>query len=124
MRWLRLLVLVACVAGAGCKKDAAPPPTTGDVPAMPVMPASEAKRGQDACKAYVDKVCACAETVAAMKQPCGLARALPEAIEVSLSVAGNAESTRRDVVQANDSVRKVVKECIEETAKLAGAGCP
>ena len=119
MRWLVVLALVASV---GCKQQADAPPAPAA--ALPVMAASEAKRGQDACKAYVEKVCACSETNAAMKQPCGLARALPEAIEVSLSVAGNPESTRRDVLQANDSVRKIVKECIEETAKLSGAGCP
>jgi hypothetical protein len=118
MRWL---VALALVASAGCKQQAEAPPAPA---ALPVMSASEAKRGQDACKAYVEKVCACGETVAAMKQACGLARALPEAVEVGLSVAGNPESTRRDVLQANDGVRKVVKECIEETAKLAGAGCP
>jgi len=116
MKWLVALALLA-----SCKKQADAPPAPAP---LPVMAAAEAKRGQDACKAYVDKVCACAETVAAMKQPCGLARALPEAIDVGLSVAGNPESTRRDVLQANDSVRKVVKECIEETAKLSGAGCP
>jgi hypothetical protein len=118
MRWLVALALVASV---GCKDRAdAPLPAA----ALPVMSASEAKRGQDACKAYVESVCACGETVAAMKQPCSLARALPEAVAVGLSVAGNPESTRRDVLQANDSVRKVVKECIEETAKLSAAGCP
>jgi hypothetical protein len=119
MRWLIALALVASV---GCKQQADAPPAPAA--ALPVMAASEAKRGQDACKAYVDKVCACAETVPAMKQPCGLARALPEAVDVGLSVAGNPDSTRRDVLQANDSVRKVVKACIEETAKLSGAGCP
>ena len=118
MKWL--LALVAC---AGCKNDAAPAPA----PARddrPVMPISEVKRGQDACKAYVAKVCACAETMPALAQPCTLARALPEAIQVSLDVAATADSTRRDVVQANDGVRKIVKECIEETAKLPSAGCP
>ncbi|MBC7975158.1 MAG: hypothetical protein H7138_09250 [Myxococcales bacterium] len=119
------LVVMAWLAGGACKQQA-DAPAQSDVPAMPVMPvmpAAEAKRGQDACRAYVEKVCACAKTVPAMVEACGLARALPEAIEVSLSVAASEDSTRRDVVQANDSVRKVVKECIEETAKLPGAGC-
>ena len=116
MRWLA--ILVAC---AGCAKKADAPPPGAD---LPVMPASEVKRGQDACRAYVDKVCACAETVPAMKQQCSLSHALPDAIEVSLDIAANAESTRRDVVQAHDSVRKIAKECIEETAKLPAAGCP
>ncbi len=119
---LRALALVACLAGGACKQQA-DAPARSDVPAMPVMPAAEAKRGQDACRAYVEKVCACAKAVPALVEACGLARALPEAIEVSLSVATNADSTRKDVVQANDSVRKIVKECIEQTAKLPGAGC-
>ena len=120
MRWL--LILVACV---GCKQSSDRPPSPGsNGPAVPVMPASEVRRGQDACNAYVDKACACAETVPAMKQPCALAHALPDAIQVGLGVAANPESSRRDVVSAHDSVRKVVKECIEEIAKLPAAGCP
>jgi hypothetical protein len=115
-------LLLILVAYAGCKGRAdAPPPAAA---AVPQMPAIEVKRGQDACKSYVDKACACAETVAAMKQPCALARALPEAIEVNLSVAAHPESSRRDALQAQDSVRKIVKECIEEIARLPAAGCP
>lgn len=116
-----MLILVVC---AGCHKPSDAPPPGADSPPMPTMPASEVKRGQDACKAYVAKVCACAETAPAMQQPCALARALPDAIQVGLDVAGNAESTRRDVLQVNDSVRKIVKQCIEEVAKLPAAGCP
>jgi hypothetical protein len=91
---------------------------------MPAMPASEIKRGQDACKAYVARVCACAETVPAMQQACALAGALPDALQVGLDVAANAESSRRDVLHANDSVRKIAKECIEQIARLPVAGCP
>jgi hypothetical protein len=118
MKWL---VLVLC-AGAlgGCKPDPAPPPARGD---MPTLPANEIKRGQDACQAYVAKVCACAETVPAMKSACELARALPEAISVAVDVAGGSDVTRRDVAQTSQSVRSIVKQCIEETAKLPAAGC-
>ena len=119
--WL-IIALVGAIACAGCKKHADAP--TPEAAAVPPMPASEVKRAQDACKSYVDKACACAETVAAMKQPCALGRALPEAIEVNLSVAAHPESSRRDALQAQDSVRKIVKECIEEIAKLPAAGCP
>lgn len=114
MRWL--VVLALCAA---CKKQAdAPPP-----PPAP-LPASEIKRAQDACNAYVDKVCACARTVPAMQQPCKLARALPDAIQVGLDVGSSSDSTRRDVLQTQDSVRKIAKECIEELARLPAAGCP
>jgi len=116
MKWL--LVLVLC---AGCKKPSEAPPAGAE---PPVMPASEIKRGQDACQAYVARACACAQTVPAMAQPCRLARALPDALQVGLDVARTPDSTRRDVLQAHDSVRKIVKECIEEIAKLPAAGCP
>jgi hypothetical protein len=121
MKWLWILILCA-----GCKKQADAPPGP-PASSVPVVPASEVKRGQDACKAYVDKVCACAEAMPArpaLTEACSHARALPEAMQVELEVAANAESARHDVLQINDSVRKIVKECIEETAKLPAAGCP
>lgn len=115
MRWL--VILAVCVA---CKNPSdAPPPPPG-----PTMPASEVKRAHESCQAYADKVCACARTVPAMQEPCSRARALPDAIDVALDVAAGSESTRRDVRQTEGSVRNIVKECIEELAKLPAAGCP
>ncbi|HEX7837063.1 MAG TPA: hypothetical protein VF469_06340 [Kofleriaceae bacterium] len=119
MRWL--LALAVCAA---CKQQADPPPPPNPKPAKPTMPAIEAKRARDACQAYVDKVCACAETVPAMKQPCSRARALPDAIQTSLEVGASDDATRRDAQQTQGAVRNIVKECIEELAKLPAAGCP
>ncbi|HET9621494.1 MAG TPA: hypothetical protein VFP84_09020 [Kofleriaceae bacterium] len=117
-RWLALCLALA----AACKKaEPAPPPPATD---RPVIAASEIKRGQDACKAYVDKICACAAAHPEKQKDCALARAMPEAMQTALDVAATADATRRDVLQANDSMRKIVAGCIEETAKLAGAGCP
>ncbi len=114
LRWL--LVLVACAA---CKKEQAPAPPPDDRP--PPIPATEIKRGEDACAAYVTKICAC--TAADAPRQCGLARALPDAIATALEVARNTGSTRRDVVQSNDVIRKTMKECIEQLAKLPALGC-
>ena len=116
MTHLRVVALLALLAG--CKQKSEPPP-----PPLPALPAIEIKRAQDACKAYVDKVCRCAETSAALQQPCKLARALPDALEVGLEVSASGDSTRRDALQTQDSVRKIAKECIEELAKLPAAGC-
>jgi len=91
---------------------------------MPTLPAGEPKRGRDACQGYVDRACACAETVAAAKPRCADAHALADAIQVGAEVATNADSTRRDAVQSNAAIRGVVKECIEQLAKLPASGCP
>jgi hypothetical protein len=88
------------------------------------MPASEAKRARDACQAYVDKVCACAEKLPAMKQTCSVARAYPDAIQVDLEVAATEDTSRRDVRQTQQSVRAIVKQCIEAAARLPADGCP
>ena len=115
MPWLLALLFVM-----GCSKkeqSAGPPPE--DKP--PRIPETELKRGQDACGAYVAKICAC--TVPDAARQCGLAKALPDAITTGLEVAMHPESTRRDVLQANDVIRKTMKECIEQTAKLPALGC-
>jgi hypothetical protein len=114
MRWLALAVCLACA----CKQKAEPPPAPA-----PALPQAEVKRAQDACRAYVEKVCGCAATQPALQEPCKLARALPDALQVGLEVGASTDSTRRDVVQTQDSVRKIAKECIEQTAKLPAAGC-
>jgi hypothetical protein len=111
------LVLVLALVACSKKEEPAPAP-------KPAITEPEVKRGRDACTAYVAKVCACAETVAAQKEPCKLARALPEVVELSMEVAMNGDAKRLDTLQAADSIRKTVKTCIEETAKLPAAGCP
>ena len=112
--WLAALALCAA-----CKQQADAPPA-----ATPAMPATEVKRAQDACKAYVDKVCGCARTMPALEQPCRLARALPDAIQVSLEVGASTNTAQRDVRQVQDAVRQIAKQCIEDLARLPAAGCP
>jgi len=120
---LAIVALGALGLEAGCKKkggdDGPAQGSAGDKP--PQLAPAEVKRAEDACKAYVDKVCAC--TAPAAAEACKLARALPDALRVGLEVAASPDSTRVDVLQANDSIRKTVKECIEQTAKLPSLGC-
>jgi hypothetical protein len=114
----RLLFVCLLVA---CKKQAAAPPQETPVPAMT---ATEITRSTDACKAYVDKVCACAATVPAEQQECALAKALPDAVRIGVEVSQSPDSKKNDVLGAQDSVRKAVKTCIEHMAKLPALGCP
>jgi hypothetical protein len=116
-----VITLVALALGSvGCKNQPDPPPPA----AAPVMSATEIKRGQDACKAYVDKVCGCAASMPALQQPCALSRALPDALAVGVEVAASADSSRIDALQAGRTARGIFKECLEQLAKLPAAGCP
>jgi len=105
-----VLGLVAC-----SKQQDEPPPAP-----KPAITEAEVKRGDDACKAYVTRVCACP----ALEAQCKLARALPEVVELSMEVALNGDAKRLDTLQAADSIRKAVATCIQETAKLPATGCP
>ena len=60
----------------------------------------------------------------AAQQPCALARALPESIEVAMQIATHPDTERQDVVQSATAVRKAIARCIEGTAKLPALGCP
>jgi hypothetical protein len=117
------LAVAAALLAAGCKKKQADAPAP-EPAKPPVIGEAELKRGHDACNDYVAKVCACAEQVAAAKEPCALSRALPESIQVAIDVSAHPETERRDVVQSADAIRKAIAHCIEGTAKLPSLGCP
>ena len=113
--------LAALVATGACKKKE----ETKDKPrTVEQMPAAEVQRNQDACKHYVERVCACAEKVPEVAKQCELSRALPDAIRIGLEVAASPDSGPDIVQQSHASVRKTAKECIEQTAKLPALGCP
>jgi hypothetical protein len=114
------LVLVVALLAA-CKKQES---SSKQPPAVAVMPAEEVKRSEDACKTYVERVCACAATVPDAVKPCELSRALPEAVRIGLEVAASPDSKPDIVQQSYASVRKTAKECIEQLAKLPALGCP
>ena len=52
-----------------------------------------------------------------------LAKSLPEALQIALSVAMNPDSKPDVAEQSFDSVRTTVGKCIQETAKLPSLGC-
>ena len=118
MKWLALVLALAAVTGCKAKqsssKKAKPVAGLTDV---------EVQRGEDACKMYIDKVCGCAASKPDLAQQCQLAKSLPDAMHLALSVATNPESKPDVANQSFDSVRQTVAECITETAKLPSAGC-
>jgi hypothetical protein len=122
-RWLSaaLVGLLVASGAAACKKreDKAPPAAGGALTLTEV----EIKRGQDACAAYQQRVCELAAKKperADLAEGCKLAPARGEAMRTALEIAQHPETARRDVLQAQDSVRKTMDHCIEDVAKLAG----
>jgi hypothetical protein len=113
-------VVIAIALLSACKKQEKQRPA----PTVPAMPAEEIKRSEDACNTYVERICACAETVPAAADACKLARALPEAVRIGLEVAASPDCKPDIVQQSYASVRKTAKECIEQLAKLPTFGCP
>ena len=112
-------LFLICLFVACAKKQEAPKPQE-----LPQMSPAEIQRSQDACKAYVDKVCACAATVPAVADECNLAKALPDAVRIGVEVSMSPDSKHDDVIGAQSSVRKTVKTCIEKMAQLPSRGCP
>jgi hypothetical protein len=106
------------VLALGCDRRAATvdPGPVVDRPAP--IPATELARGKDACAQLIAKLCACP----ARAKDCALAKGYPEAIEVALEVVASTDSTRRDVLQSQDMIRKTNAHCIEEATK-PGADC-
>ena len=118
MRWV---IVLALVAGCSKKKSEDAPAPTNNAPAIP---AEELKRGQDACQAYLDKACKCAETVPAVKDKCEAAKAFPEVVRMGTELTMSTDSSQKDVKQAAMTIRKTIAECIQEEQKLPSLGCP
>jgi hypothetical protein len=112
------LLLAAALLLAACKSDE---PASSRPP--PISPA-ERKRGDDACQAYLKRLCACAEQKPELKDRCELKHAKPEALKLALAVDDDPGAGPADVALAQESARQVIAKCIEENAQLDTEGCP
>jgi hypothetical protein len=117
---LVVALLASIQLSAGCKAKEHAPKKQKPVAGMTDV---EIQRGEDACKAYVDKICACAQTKPELASGCQLAKAMPEAMQLSLAVAATPDSKPDIVEQSYDSAKKTIANCIQETAKLPTLGC-
>jgi hypothetical protein len=118
---LSALLLGLLVPGCGNKdqdeaRHALPPP----------MNAPEAERGTEACAAYVERVCACAQTKpedAELAEQCHMAPAKSKSLDMVLEVNGTTESAD-ERVKTERTARRIMASCIEEQSKLDSRGCP
>lgn len=117
------LAIWLLIAAPGCqKKDAGP--QAEEMPAP--ISKSEAERGVEACRAYVQRVCACAEAKpdnAELEELCYLAPAKARSVDMVLEVNLTTKDGKERVA-TRETARRIVSSCIEEQGMLDGKGCP
>jgi hypothetical protein len=124
MRWAVALGL-GLAAAAACSKAEDQPPAGAARP--PAFTAEEKVRNTDACKAYVEQVCACATAhpdKPEVVDACKYDKALPDALALSVTTAENPASNPTDVAASQRQARKIATTCIEQIARLPALGCP
>jgi hypothetical protein len=107
---------------AACDKAAAPPP------GPPEMSAAERERATEACRAYLDRLCACAQNDPSLANRCELSRAQPEAVALHRDLLdgkgpkGPLNAEERALTEM--SLRKIVAACVKGDAELDPRTCP
>ncbi len=127
---MRILLGCALVlALAGCqKKDDQPAAGSPDQPAQKKprlgLPAHEVARGQQACQAWMDRVCGCVATHAELAAACDEARSLPDALKMAAQASSATGIDAPDRARLELEARKIIARCIEEQGKMDPARCP
>ncbi len=120
-------LLLAATLAAGCdtkQKGDGGGKVTGE--RKDLMTPAEKKRGEEACNAYVARLCACAAARpddAALAERCELKQAKPEALGLLLGVIEDPKSSEDSMLRAHVEARKLIARCIEETVQLPTLGC-
>lgn len=116
MRGALVLALVLALGGCAKKKEERPPPA-----GLPGLSEIEVKRAKEACADYQERVCQAAAKAPErpeLAEACRLAPSLTDAMRTALEVSAHPESAPRDAKQAREALRKTMRHCVEELARL------
>ena len=112
--------LLAALALAACSKKS----EDGERGPVPIS-ASERERGEKACSAYVERLCACAEKQAKpeLAKTC---QGASSRVETLSGLLGTSDENRvnQDVYAVQIQARKIIKNCVEDMLELDQQGCP
>lgn len=117
MKGALALALVLALGGCAKKKEERAPAASGSAGLSEV----EIQRAREACADYQARVCQAAAKAPErpeLAEACRLAPSTTDAMRTALEVSAHPESAPRDVKQAQDAVRKTMRHCVEELAKL------
>lgn len=118
---MRLALVLVAVLG-GCRKD----PKDGPAPMPAPIGATEADRGKEACRAYVERVCTCARAKAGdteLAEQCELAPGKVSSLDMVLQVNREAKDLA-ERLRTETTARRIVASCIEAESRLDSRGCP
>lgn len=119
-----LLCASICALAVGCSKGESDEGPVDDMP--PPVSEAEQRRGEEACKAYVARVCACAESRpddADMRERCDVAPGKLSSLNMVLRV-NRAPENAEDRVKTSTTAHRIIGSCIAEQSKLDSLGCP
>lgn len=88
------------------------------------LPKAEAERAIQACQAYVEQICACAETHPKFEETCTLAKALPQALQLNLDLSATPGLTVVEQSAVKVEARKIAAGCFQDASKLDESICP
>lgn len=124
------LVCALCLAGvlwalaSGCGRSREDESAPEPLPAA--ISEAEEERGQAACEAYVERVCACAQAKPDnrdIEQACQLAPAKRSSLNLVLR-ANRSSDNLEDRVKTGITAQRIMGSCISEQGKLDSLGCP
>lgn len=108
---------------AGCSKGESEQAAPDNMP--PPVSDSERERGVEACKAYVARVCACAQTRPDdqdMRERCELAPGKLSSLNMVLRV-NRAPDNPEDRLKTAATAHRIIGSCVSEQSKLDNLGC-
>lgn len=114
----RALLVAMGLALGGCAKKKEERPAAANPAGLTEV---EVKRAKEACADYQARVCQAATKAPErpeLAEACRLAPSLADAMRTALGISAHPESAPRDAKQAQDALRKTMRHCVEELAKL------
>jgi hypothetical protein len=126
MRTPILIAAAFALAGLACSKREEPAGGPGQAQKPPPLTPAEIQRAEDACGAYVKRLCDCAAAHAdkpELAEQCELKKAKPATIKMLLRVDQSADTTPSELLRIQETLRKNVADCIQGTAELPKLGC-
>jgi hypothetical protein len=119
---MRVLVLITALAAAACAKQEEAKPTD----TRPKMAEGEMERGLGLCKAYVERLCACAANDPSLVDDCDLARSQPDGLGLHVALLKGAKGPLNDEERriTESAARKTIQACADADGALDLSACP